>query len=393
MLEARATCGRCRRPQSVCWCAHLQQLPTRTRVLVLQHPKEQHMAIGTARMAHLQLPSSELRVGLDFAKDPVVSAALRSGEPIYVVFPDATAIDAADVPRDRPITLVVIDGTWWQAQKLLKLNPQLRALPHIAFSPRQKSQYKIRRQPAEHCVSTVEALAEVLTVLEPDRGPFERLLDPFHAMVERQEAFISDVGSSRHRALHGADRAQKVQPTLAMRVGADWSRLVCVCGDANAWPIHHPDKTAPEIVHWTALRPATGEVFSATIAPRGRLAPSTPSHLELPRETIEHGQDVATWRAGWADFQRPDDVVVEWGSYSGKLAFGGELPRPAQRVDLRSLALQQLRQPVGTVEECLAIVGATAAPPVVPGRAGRRLAALVAVLTKLWVEPRRRLLK
>jgi DTW domain-containing protein YfiP len=391
-VNARATCGRCRRPQSVCWCAHLQQLPTRTRVLVLQHPKEQHMAIGTARMAHLQLPSSELRVGLDFSRDPIVSGALQSGEPVYVVFPDATAIDAAEVPRDRPITLVVIDGTWWQAQKLLKLNPQIRALPHVAFSPKQKSQYKIRRQPADHCVSTVEALAEVLSVLEPDRGPFDRLLDPFFAMVARQETFIADVGSSRHRALH-ANRVAKPRPTLAETLGVDWSRLVCIAGDANAWPIHHPDKTPPEIVCWTAHRPATGETYAQVIAPRGRLAPSTPSHLELPRATIEGGVDVTTWRTTWADFLRADDVVVQWGGFSGKLAFDADLPRPPRGIDLRSLALQHLRRPVGTVEECLAIVGAETPELLAIGRAGRRLAALVAVLKTLWTMPRRPLAK
>src|SRR6185295_13442341 len=86
MSDGRPSCARCMRPVAVCYCAHLQVMPTRTRVLLLQHPREQRMAIGTARMAHLSLPGSALRVGTDFSADPVVTAALADPSPPYVLF-------------------------------------------------------------------------------------------------------------------------------------------------------------------------------------------------------------------------------------------------------------------------------------------------------------------
>jgi DTW domain-containing protein YfiP len=197
-FEPRAVCLRCRRPRLVCYCAAIAPIPTRTRVVLLQHPRESRTPIGTARMAHLALPNSALRIGLDFSADPEVRAALDGPQPAYVVFPHLQAVAVADLPRDRPVTLVVVDGTWWQAQKLLKLNPAVRALPHVAFTPRRPSEYRIRRQPADHCVSTIEALAEVLDELEPERGPFARLLDPFHAMIARQLEFqTEDRGQGR----------------------------------------------------------------------------------------------------------------------------------------------------------------------------------------------------
>ncbi len=389
--EARATCPRCRRPASVCYCAHLPSLSTRTRVVVLQHPREQHMAIGTARMAHLSLPNSTLRVGLDFSRDEVIQAELRAERPTYVVFPSERAIDAADLPRDRDLTLVVIDGTWWQAQKLLKLNPAIRALPHVAFSPQRPSQYQIRRQPAQHCVSTIEALAEVLQLLEPDGGPFERLLDPFLAMVARQQEFAVDIKSARHRKLDADSYRLRPEPTLGQRLDVPWERIVCVQGDANAWPIHHPDRAAPETVHWTAHRPASGESYEAIVRPSRRLAPSTASHLGLSTAQLEGGLDRAAWRASWEAFVRPDDVIVEWGTFTGKLSFGHELPRPSRRIDLRSEALQHLRRPVGTVEECAELLGIEAPALPVGGRAGRRLSSLVANLQALWSLPRQKL--
>ena len=168
-LQPRAACGRCGRPVVVCFCDRITLLPTRHRLLLLQHPRERRMGIGTARLAHLALPGSQLRVGLDFSTDPVVRALLAQ-PPAYVLFPGPQALPPEQLPGDRPITLVVLDGTWAQARKLLTLNPAIAALPRVAFRPRRPSAYEIRRQPAEFCLSTIEALAEVLERLEPDAG-------------------------------------------------------------------------------------------------------------------------------------------------------------------------------------------------------------------------------
>jgi DTW domain-containing protein len=181
-------------------------LPSRTRVLLLQHPRERRVGVGTARMAHLALPNSLLRVGVDFRRDPLVQDALAGGD-AQLLFPGPEARDVAELRAGAPasLTLVVLDGTWWHARKLLKLNPALAALPRLCFTPAQGSSYRIRRQPAPFCVSTIEALAHALAVLEPGAVTFERLLDPFHAMVSLQERFAAEVQAHRHRK-HGAPR-------------------------------------------------------------------------------------------------------------------------------------------------------------------------------------------
>ena len=56
--DPRPTCHRCLRPLSVCWCADLAPLETRTRVVFLQHPCEARVAIGTARIGRLPVPGS-----------------------------------------------------------------------------------------------------------------------------------------------------------------------------------------------------------------------------------------------------------------------------------------------------------------------------------------------
>jgi DTW domain-containing protein YfiP len=387
----RESCARCERPLVVCVCSHVTILPTRTRVLLLQHPRERRVGIGTVRLAHVALPSSTLRVGLDFARDPVVTQILADAvdAPAYVLFPGPAAVDIAGLPRDRALTLVVLDGTWWQARKLLRLNPALAALPRVAFTPRTPSDYRIRRQPAEYCVSTIEALAEALTALEPppEAGSFDRLLDPFRAMVARQEWFAAEVRSQRHRYPVRRHRRVTRRTKLAARLAAAWPRVVCLQGEANAWPTRAPGRPDPEIVHWVAHRPATGQTYEAVIAPRQRLAPSTPAHLELSAQRLLAGGGVDEWQRSWRAFSEPGDLLVTWGHFYDQLAVTGGLALGEESIDLRPEVSQILRQRFGAVEECLPGLEVGATPLGLPGRAGRRLAALVAAVTALRVPP------
>jgi DTW domain-containing protein YfiP len=375
--DPRPTCTRCFRPLAVCFCAHLQILPARTRVLLLQHPRERRMGIGTARMAHLSLPNSALRVGTDFSLDPVVSEALARPGAAHVLFPGAEAVDVATLPRDPPITLIVLDGTWWQARKLLKLNPALAALPRVAFTPREPSRYLIRRQPADFCVSTIEALAQVLDVLEPGDRSFAGILDPFHAMVARQRWYETEIRSHRH---HRTAPLRPRRPTLKMRLSAQWPRLVCVQGEANAWPRNHADRQDPETIHWVAERPATGELFEAVLAPRRTLAPATPVHVDLPQARLLAGDSVEAWHRSWRSFARPDDVLVLWGTFYRDLAVAEGLPLSVDCIDLRGEMSQWLRARVGTIDECTRRLGVSMPAGRFAGRGGRRLAGLTAVL-------------
>ncbi len=361
------------------------------------------MGVGTARMAHLALTNSLLRVGLDFSGDPVVRDVLETRDPICVLFPKPGALDVAALPRDRPVTLIVLDGTWSLARKLARLNPALAALPHVAFTPRRPSEYRIRRQPAAICVSTIEALAEVLQIMEPENGPFDHLLDPFRAMVERQVQFVNEIGARRHRRVLGARRPSH-RAKLAERLSRDWERLVCVQGDTNAWPRRDPAREPPEIVHWVAHRPATGETLEVFVAPRRPLAPNTAGQIELSVDDIRGGGSVADWLHAWSRFVRPDDVLVQWGTFYGDVAADDGLTVPPRAVDLRHEVLCLLRAEttarnpstvlgtglrredtgrLRTVDACATAMGLASPSLALRGRAGRRLAALTGLLSVL----------
>lgn len=186
----RPTCCRCQRPLSHCLCPLIPDLDSHTRVLILQHPSEVDHALNTARLAALGLRNAELRVGEVFEDLPALLA-----QPDYracLLFPgDEAAVLTAYVANEQPLLLVVPDGTWRKARKLLHMNPLLAGLPRVSLGRAAPSRYRLRKAPEEGALSTIEAIATALDTLEaPQR--FEALLKPFDALIEGQIAAMGE---------------------------------------------------------------------------------------------------------------------------------------------------------------------------------------------------------
>ncbi len=372
-------CWRCRRPTRVCYCAAVQPIETRTRVVILQHPRESDVPINTARIAELALSSSTLHVGLDFSRDRALGAALSNpAAPPVLLYPSDDAKDLAREPPMGPVTLVVIDGTWWQASKLFKLNPFLHALPRYGLAPSEESRYRIRREPAAHCLSTIEALEAALVVLEDRPQGFPELLKPFDTMVETQLDFVAREHRPRHR--RGAE--PKLRPLVAPLLSERPESLVLGYGEANAWPYGTGDDHTPEIVHFAAIRPATGERFEAYVAPGGPLAPSFEAHSKLLAERITQGESRADFARRLSAFFQPGDVLASWGFYATELLRSEGVALPP-RLDLREAAIHALGRRVGQLGDYIAALDAKPGAPWAAGRTGTRLAAIEALAERL----------
>src|SRR5882757_6024969 len=214
-IEPRAVCARCRRPESVCYCGHIEPLETVTRVVLLQHPRERDVPIGTARMASLCLRDAELHVGVHWRGSSALASALSDpNRPAVLLYPGAGAIDVVRDPPQAPVTLIVVDGTWSQTKKVIRENPELAALPRYAFTPSSPSEYRIRKEPDAAYVSTIEALVHVLGALEGDPARFQALLAPFRAMVDAQIACEKSRGGGPSRHPKKPSRALPRAPAL-----------------------------------------------------------------------------------------------------------------------------------------------------------------------------------
>jgi DTW domain-containing protein YfiP len=196
----RVSCPRCLRPTPFCFCAGLAPARARTRVVLLQHPREARLAICSARLTRVALENAELHRGVVFEGDARVRE-LAATAGAALLFPGAGAAPAASRAAAPPPVLFVIDGTWLQAEKMLGVNPTLSALPRLAVRSEEPSGYReLRREPAEGHLSTAEAVALALGDLEGDHARFEPLVRAFRATVARQlECATGERRSPRHR--------------------------------------------------------------------------------------------------------------------------------------------------------------------------------------------------
>ncbi|GLH37284.1 tRNA-uridine aminocarboxypropyltransferase [Pseudomonas moraviensis] len=195
---SRPQCPRCLRPKTHCLCPLIPHLDSRTRVLLLQHPSEVSHALNTARLAALGLSNAELIVGEVFEDLPTLLN--RPGYQARLLFPadDAQPMQAYG-ESDEPLLLVVPDGTWRKARKMLHLNPLLAALPRVTLAEGGVSRYRLRKAPGPGALSTIEAIVQALETLEAPTT-FAPLLKPFEALIEGQ---IAAMGEETFQRNHG----------------------------------------------------------------------------------------------------------------------------------------------------------------------------------------------
>lgn len=379
--EHRELCLRCLRPRRVCYCAHIPSLQTATRLVFLQHARERRMPIGTARMAHLALPNSEFHVGIDFSGHARLSELVREAG-TFILFPGPDAKDVRDLLPGELKKLIVVDGTWPLAKKLIKVNPVLATLPQIRFTPARPGNYRIRKEPAEHCLATIEAVSEVLGLLEGEPERFRQMLRAFDAMVDRQlEIKAERDGPSRYAVTRKKPKKPPQKIRIAEELRALGPSLVLIYAESN--PIKLSDtERRHELIHLVAVRPSTGERFETLMRPADVLDESTSHHLEISLDEIRAGEPREEGLSRWQKFVREGDVFGGWGYYAWAL-IAPMVPGHAF-LDVRERLIRVVRQKPGGLDEA-AKLGAR--PDGTRGRAGRRLLALERVFADLVNPP------
>lgn len=196
----RPTCGRCLRPESFCVCAGLGPIPSRTRVVLLQHPREARLAICSARLTRLALANAELHRAVDLDGHPRVRELLAAPG-TALLFPGEGAVPAGALAAAPPRALLVIDGTWLQVERMLSDSPAVAALPRLTLGDGHESGYgALRREPAAGHLSTIEAVAHALGALESDPARFAPMAVAFRRMVALQlECAQGGRRAPRHR--------------------------------------------------------------------------------------------------------------------------------------------------------------------------------------------------
>lgn len=152
-----------------------------------RHWSDSDSPSNTARLAALAMPNLTL---LDYGTRGTTwnSAVLNLAKPA-LLFPDS---HEAPTLTYTPLTVVVVDGSWPQARKLVNKLPQLREMPRIHVHPNgDRRVARLRRPPIADGMSTIEAIARAVELLE---GPSKAaLLDELYSRV------VANCASARGR--------------------------------------------------------------------------------------------------------------------------------------------------------------------------------------------------
>ncbi len=345
-------CIHCGRPGDLCWCASVVPVRCRTGITVVQHPKERHHPFNTARLAAAILPGLRLQIAWDGRIAPL---PLPSGAALLYPAPGARELGVV-----RPSHLVLLDGTWSQARSLHRHHPWLRELPTVVLPETAPSSYRIRKEPAPHCLSTLEALARALAILEPGSEAPAALERAFGALVEGQIAHLR----RRSRRPRRVGRRESLRQRLARR----WENVVLFYLEFT----RHPS----QVLQVAAFRPATGAVFDSLVDADRLPSDRVLRHMGLTREELRNAPPLERVMVAWRAFIEPDDLFVTWGGGSGLLAERLGV-RPA--VQLRSMYGNLRRGTIGRPDQIVDREGLDWAPVPVRGRAASRLGRAAAI--------------
>jgi DTW domain-containing protein YfiP len=186
-LDAR--CKQCLMQHAYCICDGIPAVKTQIEFIVVRHWKERNKPSNTARLAELAMPSLTV-VDYGAAGTTWDPRTLLVPQPA-LLFPDTGGPTSYATPK----TVIVVDGTWPQARKLVNKIPGLNGLPRLRIHPPATAPVRMRTPPIADGMSTIEAIAAALDTLE-GAGTGDPLRELFHRAVE---ATISARGRPLHQ--------------------------------------------------------------------------------------------------------------------------------------------------------------------------------------------------
>jgi DTW domain-containing protein YfiP len=211
----RERCAGCRLVPSHCLCALRPATPTRAGVCLLMADIEPLKPSNTGWLVADVVADTFAFGWARTATDPALLALLSDPQwQAYVVFPGEYAAPArvvhaiqtpdtvGDATAKRPL-FILLDGTWAEARKMFGRSPCLNHLPVLSLSPKQISNYKLRRSRRDDhfCTSEVAALCLNLAGEYAAEQTLVAWLDVFthHYLQARNELPVAWDGAAHQR--------------------------------------------------------------------------------------------------------------------------------------------------------------------------------------------------
>jgi DTW domain-containing protein len=173
-------CDRCLLQRRLCICAEIHPVATHTRVVILRHVAERWRSSNSGRVAALALPNAVI---VDHGAPGELADDTELRAPgTWLVYPEREPRRLAPTPP--PSRLIFLDATWSQAKRMRQRIPALRGLPILHLPVDEIPAARLRESPGGTRVSTIEAIAHALRLVEAE-APAAELERLFALLVER----------------------------------------------------------------------------------------------------------------------------------------------------------------------------------------------------------------
>ncbi len=168
-------------------CAFAPRVQTRTPLLLVVHVHDLPRTSNTVRLLALAVRDVAVLPHGVFPAPAAPETHLPAGTTPLVLFPGHGAKPLTPeliAALPSPPALVVPDGNWKQASRMVKRLPLLAAAVKVALPDRAFPGVAVRRNQERHHMSTYEAVAQALGILEGEEvaGP---LLDFYRRATDR----------------------------------------------------------------------------------------------------------------------------------------------------------------------------------------------------------------
>ena len=169
-----------------CLCDTLKPIDNFIELVILQHPSETLHALNTVALMKKSFQRITVLIGEDFTDNHLLnSLLLNPNNSIALLYPtqNSTLLNSAE---NLPLThLILIDGTWKKAHKIVTTSKNLHPLHSIKLESTDGGFYRIRASQKKESLSTLEASIAALKILE-EKLETKSLEDSFNKMIEFQ---------------------------------------------------------------------------------------------------------------------------------------------------------------------------------------------------------------
>lgn len=163
-------CPACRLRHGFCICDDVVLVRPPLEIVVIRHALESLKSSNTARIASLALPS--LRIVEYGVKDAPFDVSALALDGAGLLYPSTEP----QTPSPPPRRLIVLDGNWTQARRMLLRVTALHTLPRVSVAPPASTPLRARDGVLAGRLTTIEAIAGALDALGMTGGADLRAL-------------------------------------------------------------------------------------------------------------------------------------------------------------------------------------------------------------------------